>query len=305
MTICATCVTVAECCGGSHHGCLDHDMPACEDCKRISDLRNRRPGPAANEATNTAIRYCNEANNSAAESARIRQRLTHPGLNRRSRGTSATRTLQQSSETGNDHRAKPNHASRRPHESAANSTPERGRAGAGPGPANYAVTSKEGISAEAKTRDDDPPTEEEVPSATRKSEGKGRTRVAGKSRREGAIVARPVEGAVGASQVRVHRSAIYKQTHGPSQGLPSKRAGRGRVGAVCSGRRGQCRRRRDRRVVVVVRAARLRERPWGCITQPMHLDEQSKGKRGTKRAPERDDQDELKRRKHDTSRAKR
>ncbi|KAJ9462114.1 hypothetical protein DIPPA_14852 [Diplonema papillatum] len=39
--------------------------------------------------------------------------------------------------------------------------------------------------------------------------------------------------------------------------------------------------------------------------QPMNLDEQSKKKRSTKRAPERDDQDELKRRKHDTSRAKR
>ncbi|KAJ9449075.1 hypothetical protein DIPPA_30904 [Diplonema papillatum] len=40
--------------------------------------------------------------------------------------------------------------------------------------------------------------------------------------------------------------------------------------------------------------------------QTMNLDEQSKKKRSTKRAPERDDQDELKRRKHDdTSRAKR
>ncbi|KAJ9469018.1 hypothetical protein DIPPA_13080 [Diplonema papillatum] len=39
--------------------------------------------------------------------------------------------------------------------------------------------------------------------------------------------------------------------------------------------------------------------------QPMNLDEQSKEKRGTKRAPERDDRDELKRREHDTSRAKR
>ncbi|KAJ9457308.1 tRNA (guanine-N(7)-)-methyltransferase [Diplonema papillatum] len=39
--------------------------------------------------------------------------------------------------------------------------------------------------------------------------------------------------------------------------------------------------------------------------QPMNLDEQSKKKRSTKRAPERDDQDELKRRNHDTSRAKR
>ncbi|KAJ9462278.1 hypothetical protein DIPPA_09824 [Diplonema papillatum] len=39
--------------------------------------------------------------------------------------------------------------------------------------------------------------------------------------------------------------------------------------------------------------------------QPMNLDEQSKKKRSTKRAPERDDEDELKRRKHDTSPTKR
>ncbi|KAJ9458264.1 hypothetical protein DIPPA_13351 [Diplonema papillatum] len=49
----------------------------------------------------------------------------------------------------------------------------------------------------------------------------------------------------------------------------------------------------------------LRRREAEIDAQPMNLDEQSKKKRSTKRAPERDDQDELKRRKHDTSRAKR
>ncbi|KAJ9458901.1 hypothetical protein DIPPA_03023 [Diplonema papillatum] len=62
--------------------------------------------------------------------------------------------------------------------------------------------------------------------------------------------------------------------------------------------------RRKGRVDVPRPSPRRREKAE-IDAQPMNLDEQSKKKRSTKRAPERDDQDELKRRKHDTSRAKR
>ncbi|KAJ9449343.1 hypothetical protein DIPPA_27081 [Diplonema papillatum] len=48
-----------------------------------------------------------------------------------------------------------------------------------------------------------------------------------------------------------------------------------------------------------------KRRKKAAIAQPIEPDEQSKAKRSTKRAPERDDQDELRRRKHDTSREKR
>ncbi|KAJ9441691.1 hypothetical protein DIPPA_28209 [Diplonema papillatum] len=62
--------------------------------------------------------------------------------------------------------------------------------------------------------------------------------------------------------------------------------------------------RRKGRVDVPRPSPRRREKAE-IDAQPMNLDEQSKKKRSTKRAPERDDQDELKRRRHDTSRAKR
>lgn len=44
MTVCAACGTLNECCRRKHHHrCLEHDMPTCEDCMKLPDLRSRRP----------------------------------------------------------------------------------------------------------------------------------------------------------------------------------------------------------------------------------------------------------------------
>jgi hypothetical protein len=45
MTACSTCGpgSVAACCKNSHHKCLIHELPTCDACMRIDDVRSRRP----------------------------------------------------------------------------------------------------------------------------------------------------------------------------------------------------------------------------------------------------------------------
>ncbi|KAJ9440440.1 hypothetical protein DIPPA_13914 [Diplonema papillatum] len=76
-------VTVAECCGGSYHGCL---MPACEDCKWISDLRNRRPGHCCKRGHHHRYQVLQRREQQHRKKREDSPAPDTPGLNRRNRG---------------------------------------------------------------------------------------------------------------------------------------------------------------------------------------------------------------------------